>query len=130
MPTDEQESFRHGLGKWDVPRSVALVAVGENLSHPGEGDNFELRRSIKLRKINNSMEIQSKIKVGNDSELQFNHVGVSTSCMGFVTFEIPLKDGSVMKLDLHRKELREFLARTCPSFSTHENYGCFPSPLK
>ncbi len=70
------------------------------------------------------MNIKSKIKVGNDAELQFSHVGVSTSCMGFVTFEIPLKDGSSMKLDLHRKELREFLARTCPDFVVQERYDC------
>ncbi len=76
------------------------------------------------------MNIKSQIKVGNDSELQFSHVGVSTSCMGFVTFEIPLKDGISMKLDLHRKELREFLARTCPHFSTNEDYGCFPQAEK
>ena len=55
--------------------------------------------------------------------LQFSSVDVETNCHGFITLRIPQKDATVMELELSRKDLREFLARTCPAFQTVENYA-------
>ncbi len=69
------------------------------------------------------MNLKSKISVGNNVTLQFDSVDVETNCHGFITLRIPQKDATVMELELSRKDLREFLARTCPAFSTIENYA-------
>jgi len=74
------------------------------------------------------MTIKSSIKVGNDGELGFDAVEVSTSCHGFIDVLIPLK-GQAMKhlrIELHRGQLREFLARTCPTFQCEEHYKAEP----
>ncbi len=67
------------------------------------------------------MTIKSKIGIGNNATLGFDAVDVETTCHGFITIRVPLKDG-VMELELSRKDLREFLARTCPAFTTNERY--------
>jgi hypothetical protein len=74
------------------------------------------------------MTIKSSIQVGNDGELGFAEVEVSTSGHGFIDVLIPLKGQSMkhLRIELHRKQLREFLARTCPEFSVVENYKAEP----
>lgn len=67
------------------------------------------------------MRITSEITVGNDITLGFGKVYVETTCHGFIDLHIPCKEG-VIKIELKRSELREFLARTCPTFQTIETY--------
>jgi hypothetical protein len=73
------------------------------------------------------MNITTQIKVGNNSSLGFDTITVtlrivkpfnsqeSTTCYGFITFSIPLADGT-KEIELDRKQLREFLARTQAAF--------------
>lgn len=70
------------------------------------------------------MLIKSQIKIGNNVTLApLMAVDVETTCHGFITLKIPLKDATVMELELDRMELREFLARTNTAFQTTENYA-------
>lgn len=72
------------------------------------------------------MNIKSEIKVGNNVTRGFDTVAIETNCHGFVTLKIPVLEpkgaARIMELELDRKELREFLARTCPAFQQVEQY--------
>lgn len=75
------------------------------------------------------MNIKSQITVGNNSELGIDWVEVETNCHGYITLKLNIaKDEQKKQIDLQlsRQELREFLARTCPEFSTVENYKAQP----
>ena len=75
-----------------------------------------------------NMNIKSEIKVGNNATVGFDKVAVETTCHGFISIRIPLHDAPDMWVELHRRELREFLARTEPAFITTERYAADPIP--
>lgn len=68
-----------------------------------------------------SMHIKSTIAVGNNSSCGFDSVEINTNCYGFVEIVIPTKP-NLFRIELHRGQLREFLARTTPEFVTEERY--------
>jgi hypothetical protein len=61
------------------------------------------------------VNIESKITVGNNVELGFDSIRVTTSCVGFVHVFIPQKEGNSISIELKRTELIEFLLRTQPN---------------
>lgn len=76
------------------------------------------------------MEIISSIKVGNNSELGFDRVGISTTCHGFVTLKMPKLVGGLqfVEVELSRDELLEFLVRTCPQIALGKVIVADPIP--
>lgn len=78
------------------------------------------------------MKITSEITVGNNCELNCSALRVETRCIGFIRLEIPAHlthNNQPLIIELKRTELREFLARTCPAFSTEEKYQADGGPL-
>jgi hypothetical protein len=74
------------------------------------------------------MTIHSKIKVGNNVVVGVDHIDVETTCQGYVTLKIPLRPNVLMPVELDRKQLREFLARTCPKFTETVGYNAAATP--
>lgn len=68
------------------------------------------------------MNIQSSIRLGNDAELGSDRIQVSTTCHGFLTLHLSSLKHRAPCLELDRRELREFLARTEPEFVAQEHY--------
>lgn len=68
------------------------------------------------------MKISSEISVGNNVTVGFDKVKIETTCHGFVSLFIPDRTNQMREIELSRKELREFLARTQPAFVVPERY--------